>query len=243
MSNQKTVLRIIFASLIFIIMKIVDWPQTERPREKLAQLGAAHLSDAELLAVLLGTGNQEHNALELSHHLQNHFGGLRGIFSASFSEFTEYCGLGLAKYARLQAGLELSRRHLQEEIMHHGPIKAAKDVKSFLLASLRKHSNEVFACFFLNRQHQLIAFEELFRGTLTYTSIHPREFIKRALHHNAAAVMLAHNHPSGDPTPSVADRSVTDTLQHCLALIEIKLLDHLIVGGTALYSVMGECLV
>ena len=223
-------------------MKILNWPHQERPREKLAALGATVLSDAELLAIILGTGNQDHNALELARHLQNHFGGLRGIFSASYTEFTEYCGLGLAKFSRLQAGLELSRRHLKEELSHQGPIKAAVDVKPFLLASLRQYEHEVFACLFLNRQHQLVAFEELFSGTLSYTNIHPRELLKRALHHNAAAVILAHNHPSGDPTPSVADREVTTALQQSLTHIETKLLDHLIVGGTAVYSVMGECL-
>jgi len=211
-------------------MAISDWPEAERPREKLLSLGPQTLSDAELLAIFLRTGVAGSSAVDLARDLIAEYGGLRTLFQADRMRFCRTRGLGDAKFAQLQAVLELARRHLSETLSRGGAIQNPDDTKRYLRARLREYPYEVFACLFLDTRHRVIACEELFRGTIDGASVHPREVLRRALEHNAAALILAHNHPSGIAEPSQADRRITERLREVMALVDIQVLDHIVVG-------------
>jgi DNA repair protein RadC len=212
-------------------MAITDWPQGERPREKLLERGAAALSDAELLAIFLRVGVAGKSAVELARDLLAHFGSLTRLFHASHAEFAAFPGMGPAKYAQLQAVLEMARRALGEEMARGDALNSPAAVRDYLRLQLGGLAHEVFMALFLDAQNRVLAREELFRGTLTQTSVYPREVVKRALAHNAASVILAHNHPSGVAEPSQADRWLTEQLKAALALVDVKVLDHFIVAG------------
>jgi len=211
-------------------MPIRDWPANERPREKMLQRGADALSDAELLAVLLRTGVTGCSAVDLARDLLEQFDGLRGLLEASHEELCAVHGLGPAKALQLAAGLALGQRHLLATLARGSPLSSPAATRDYLVSVLRHRSREVFLCLFLDTRHRVIASEELFHGTIDAASVHPREVVKCALSHNAAAVIAAHNHPSGVSEPSAADHAVTDRLRSALALVDIRLLDHFIVG-------------
>lgn len=211
-------------------MPITDWPLDERPREKLLARGAEALSDAELLAIFLRTGTRGKTAVDLARELLTRFGSLRALLEADLRQFCEGEGLGAAKYAQLQATTEMARRHLAETLRRGNALENPEDTRRYVSARLRDYPHEVFACLFLDNRHRVIAFEELFQGTINGASVHPREVVKKALAHNAAAVILAHNHPSGVAEPSSADRHITQQLVDALRLVEIRVLDHLVVG-------------
>ena len=211
-------------------MSIKHWPEQERPREKLIQHGAGALSDAELLAIFLRTGTQGLSAVELARRLLTHFGGLRSLLSATKDEFCQGLGLGDAKYSQLQAVLEMSKRHLQEELMRADVFNSAEQVRIYLSSQLRHVPREVFAVLFLDSQHRLIRYQELFMGTIEAAAVYPREVVKAALQYNAAAVILAHNHPSGVAEPSQADIAITARIGDALKLIDVRMLDHFVVG-------------
>lgn len=206
------------------------WPEQERPREKLLHLGASHLSDAELLAIFLRTGIQGMDAVTLARHLINDFGSLRALFSATEADFCEHKGLGQAKYAQLQAVLEMSRRYLQEPLKKGDVLSSVTEVKAFLTAKMRDLPYEVFAALLLDSQHRIIRFHEFFFGSIDSAQVHPRVIVQKVLQENAAAIILVHNHPSGDPTASEADKNITQRLTQALQLIDVKILDHFIVG-------------
>mgnify|MGYP005840248341 CR=1 FL=1 len=212
-------------------MAITDWPEAERPREKLLARGAQALSDAELLAIFLRVGVKGKSAVALARDLVDHFGSLTRLFAATQAEFDHFPGLGPAKYAQLQAVLEMARRALAEEMRRGDALSSPAAVRDFLRLRLEGLAHEVFMAVYLDAQNRVLAAEELFRGTLTQTSVYPREVVKRALAHNAGGIILAHNHPSGVAEPSQADRWLTDQLKHALALVDVKVLDHFIVGG------------
>lgn len=212
-------------------MSIVDWPAGERPREKLLQRGAAALSDAELLAIFLRTGVAGKSAVDLARELLHQFGDLTRLFAADERSFCAVHGMGRAKYVQLRAVLEMARRALQEEMRHGDALNSPRAVRDYLQLLLQGRAQEVFVAVFLDAQHRVIAPEELFQGTLTQTSVYPREVVKRALHHNAAAVIFAHNHPSGVAEPSESDRLLTKALQQALALVDVRVLDHFVVAG------------
>ncbi len=211
-------------------MPITDWPLAERPREKLLAQGANALSDAELLAIFLRTGVRGKTAVDLARQLLKEFGGLRHLLNAGQKAFCSHSGLGPAKYSQLQAVLEMGHRHLFETLQRGETLTDPTQTRQYLSARLRDHPHEVFACLFLDNRHRVICFEELFRGTINGASVHPREVVKSALHHNAAALILAHNHPSGIAEPSEADRQLTRKLQQALALVDIRVLDHIVIG-------------
>ncbi len=211
-------------------MPITDWPEHERPREKLLLRGPGALSDAELLAIFLRTGVPGKSAVDLARDLLNEYGGLRTLLEADQKQFCRGHGLGLAKYTQLQAVLEMSRRHLRETLERGDALSNPSDTRRFLTARLRGYPHEVFACLFLDNRHRVIRFDEMFTGTIDGASVHPREVVKRALAHNAAAVIFAHNHPSGVAEPSRADETLTRRLKDALALVDIRVLDHLIIG-------------
>ncbi len=217
-------------------MGINNWPEGERPREKLLQKGAGALSDAELLAIFLRTGVTGKSAVDLARELVTTFGNLTALFAASEQEFCSIHGLGQAKYVQFQAVLEMARRALQEEMKTGDALNSPRAVRDYLQLLLRGRQQEVFMVVFLDAQHRTLAAEELFHGTLTQTSVYPREVVKRALHHNAAAVILAHNHPSGVAEPSQSDRMLTDALKQALALVDVRVLDHFIVAGAGCVS-------
>ena len=216
------------------MMAITDWPEDERPRERLLLQGAAALSDAELLALFLRVGVKGKSAVDLARDLISHFGSLNRLFSASQAEFSAIPGMGPAKYAQLQAVLEMSRRALAEDLQQASSLTTPAAVRDFLRLHLAGLRHEVFFALWLDAQHRLITAEILFSGSLTQTSVYPREVIKHALAHNAAAVIFAHNHPSGVAEPSAADRTLTHELKQALAMVDVKILDHFIVAG------MGE---
>lgn len=222
-------------------MAINDWPALERPREKLLHKGPQSLSDAELLAIFLRTGVSGKSAVDLARELLQRFAGLGGLFSASRADFCAIGGLGLAKYAQLQAVLEMAQRALHEEIKQRDALNSPQAVRDYLRLNLHGRPHEVFVVLFLDAQNRVVATEELFRGTLTQTSVYPREVVKRALYHNAAATIFAHNHPSGVAEASHADQLLTQSLKQALALIDIKVLDHFIVagGGTLSFAERG----
>jgi DNA repair protein RadC len=217
-------------------MAISDWPADERPREKLLQRGPAALSDAELLAIFLRTGIPGKTAVDLARELLDEFGNLRTLLQTDQHSFCRAKGLGTAKFVQLQATLEMGRRHLDERLRRSDALTNPQDTRRFLSARLRDYPHEVFACLFLDNRHRVIHFEELFVGTIDGASVYPREVVKRALHHNAAAVILAHNHPSGIAEPSQADRRITQRLKDALGLVDIRLLDHFVVGDGELTS-------
>ncbi len=211
-------------------MSITDWPADERPREKLIQRGAAALSDAELLAIFLRTGTQGKTAVDLARELLDRYGSLRALLEDDADGFCANRGLGLAKFAQLQAVLEMAKRHLQERLRRGDAFTDPAGARQFLQQQLRHRDVEIFACLFLDTRHRLIEFSELFSGTIDGASVHPREVVKKALALNAAAVILAHNHPSGIAEPSVADQRITQRLKDALALVDVRVLDHIVVG-------------
>ncbi|TQV62309.1 MAG: JAB domain-containing protein [Halothiobacillaceae bacterium] len=211
-------------------MAITDWPEDERPREKLLKHGPASLSDGELLAIFLRTGVVGKSAVDLARELLANFGGLRALMSASRTEFCQGLGLGDAKYAQLQAVLEMARRHMREGLERGEAFDSPGAVRGYLSARLRDQPREVFLVLFLDTRHRLIAAEELFLGSIGEAAVHPREVVRRSMQHNAAALIVAHNHPSGVAEPSRADESITLRLRDALALVEVRLLDHFIVG-------------
>jgi len=217
-------------------MAITDWPQDQRPRERLIKHGAQALSDPELLAVFLRVGVKGKSAVDLGRDMVGHFGSLNGLFSAGLNDFSAINGLGPAKYAQMQAVLELARRALGEELQAGVTLSSPQAVKHYLQLLLASKQYESFAVLFLDVKNRLIASEELFRGTLTHTSVYPREVVKAALGHNAASIMLAHNHPSGTPEPSAADHTLTQALKQALGLVDVRVLDHFIVAGPQVYS-------
>jgi len=211
-------------------MSIKDWPADERPREKLLQRGAGALTDAELLAIFLRTGVVGKTAVDLARELLDEYQGLANLLAADQRRFCTSSGLGPAKYAQLQAVLEMNRRYLREALQRGNVLANPSDTRNFLKARLRGYPYEVFSCLFLDNRHRVIEYEELFRGTIDGASVHPREVVRRAMHHNAAALILAHNHPSGVAEPSQADARITRRLKEALALVDVRLLDHFIVG-------------
>jgi DNA repair protein RadC len=217
-------------------MPIRDWPIDDRPREKLIERGAASLSDAELLAILLRTGVSGRSALDLAREVLARFGSLRQLLAADRAQFCAVAGLGLARYAELQAAAEILRRQLSETLRAGPVLSSPRATREFLSARLRDLEHEVFCCLYIDKRHRLIQFEELFRGTIDGASVHPREIVKLALKRNAAAVIVAHNHPSGVAEPSQADQLITLRVKEALALVDIRLLDHIIVGDGTVVS-------
>ena len=217
-------------------MAIKDWPEGERPREKLMARGAAALSDAELLAIFLRSGIQGKTALDLAREMLTGHEGLRQLLDARPEQLCRTPGVGPAKYAELQACLEIGRRYLEARLRRGDALSSPDDTRSFLAARLRPYQYEVFACLFLDNRHRVISFEELFRGTIDGASVHPREVVRRALENNAAAIILAHNHPSGVAEPSGADRALTRRLKEAVALVDVRLLDHFVIGDGEVVS-------
>jgi DNA repair protein RadC len=205
-------------------------PRSERPRERLAAGGPAQLSDAELLAILLGRGVAGLSALELARGLLARFGGMRGVLNAGMGELQAQRGMGPGKAAALLASRECCCRYLQEKLPPGQSIRSPQDTREFLIARLRDRPHEVFCCLFLDNRHRVLAFDELFRGTIDNTTVYPREVVRQALQRNAAAVILAHNHPSGVAEPSEADQLITRRIRGALDLIDVRLLDHFVIG-------------
>lgn len=222
-------------------MAISHWPETERPREKLLARGPEALSDAELLAIFLRTGVSGKTAVDLARELLQQFGSVRALLTAEQAVLCERLGLGSAKYAQLKAVLEMARRYLGYEIRRGVPLASPLETKRYLQAWLRDRQSECFCCLFLDNRHRIIACEELFQGTLNGAAVYPREVVKRALALNAGAVIFAHNHPSGVADPSAADQLLTGRLKEALALVDIRVLDHLIIGDgeTVSFSELG----
>lgn len=217
-------------------MAINDWPEDQRPRERLIKFGANALSDAELLAVFLRTGVTGKSAVDLGRDMIKEFGSLSGLFSANVAEFSAIHGLGTAKFAQLQAVLELAKRAISEELQHNSSLSSPQAVKNYLQLLIGHKSYESFAVLYLDVKNRLISSQELFRGTLDHASVYPREVLKGALQQNAAAIILAHNHPSGSCEPSAADIQLTKTLKQALSLIDIRVLDHFIIANPHVYS-------
>ncbi len=211
-------------------MAITEWPVAERPREKLLLRGAHSLSDAELLAIFIRTGMRGKTAVDVGRDLINEFGSLREVLIADKKTICNASGFGPAKYALLQAALELSRRFLDAKLKRQGSLTSPKQVADYLIHRLRDQQREVFAIIYLDNRHQIIEYEELFYGTINGATIHPREVVKKVLFHNAAAIIVAHNHPSGVAEPSQSDTAITLKLQDALQLIDVRLLDHLVIG-------------
>ncbi|NWA27310.1 DNA repair protein RadC [Pseudomonas gingeri] len=219
-------------------MSIRDWPATERPREKLLEQGAASLSDAELLAIFLRTGVSGKSAVDLARDLLSRFGSLRNLLESDQKAFACQLGLGPAKFAQLQAVLEMARRHLAERLRRDSVLESPRAVRDYLKAMLRHEPHEVFACLFLDSKHRVLAFEPLFHGSIDNASVYPRQVVKRALAHNAAALILCHNHPSGVAEPSQADHVLTKRLKTALEFVDVRVLDHFIVGEGEPLSMM-----
>ena len=217
-------------------MSMANWPLAERPRERLLAQGPAALSDAELIALFLGSGVRGRSALDVARELLARFGRVSRVLSAARGELDAVPGVGLAKDAQIAAVMELARRALAEEMKTRDSLASPAAVRGYLRLRMQDLGHECFYCVFLDAQNRVITAEELFRGTLTQTSVYPREVVKHALRHNAAAVILAHNHPSGVAEPSVQDQALTRTLGEALALVDIKVLDHFIVAPGACLS-------
>lgn len=217
-------------------MAISDWPVSEQPREKLIKYGPNTLSDAELLAIFLRVGVKGKSAVALARELLTTFGSLNGVFSANLKQISDVSGMGESKYCQLQAIFELSRRALNEDLQAGSLLNAPDKVRDYLTLTLMPLKHEVFMVLFLDAQNQVISHERLFEGTLTQTAVYSREVVKKVIQHHAAAVILAHNHPGGTLTPSQADIDITHKLQQALALIDVRVLDHLIVAGNQMYS-------
>ncbi|HEY3181028.1 MAG TPA: DNA repair protein RadC [Casimicrobiaceae bacterium] len=217
-------------------MNIGAWPRSERPRERLLARGAASLSDAELLSIVLRTGVRGSSSLDVAHDLLARHRSLTGLLDALGKGSPKSRGVGLAKIAQLKAGVELARRLLAEEIRAGSVLTSPEAVRDYLRLSLADLPHETFVVLFLDSQHRLLAADPMFRGTLAQTSVYPREVVKAALAHNAAAVIFAHNHPSGVAEPSRADELLTQTLKQALALVDIRTLDHFVVAGNRVVS-------
>lgn len=217
-------------------MAIRDWPAEERPREKLLARGAGTLSDAELVAVFLRTGASGQSALDLARDLLVRFGGLRALLTADAGVLKQIPGIGPAKAAELQAVVEIGRRQLEEPLKRGRSLMSSHEAKAYLRSRLRDAGREIFCCLFLDQRHRIIALEELFAGTLHTAPVYPREVVKRALFHNAGAVIFAHNHPSGQAEPSDADQRLTSRLKEALGTVDIRVLDHLVVGDREVVS-------
>ena len=211
-------------------MAITDWAIEDRPREKLLTRGADVLTDAELLAIFLRTGIKGKTAVDLARDILKDSGGLRNLLGADEGQFCKSKGLGQAKFVQLQAVVEMSRRYLEEHITRGDALSDVNAVRNYLCHQLRGYPYEVFSCLFLDNKHRVIEYEELFRGTIDSASVHPREVLRRAIHHNAAAVIFAHNHPSGVAEPSQSDHRITDKLKDVLGMVDVRVLDHFIIG-------------
>jgi len=216
--------------------KISQWPLQERPREKLLLCGAGRLSDAELLAVILGRGSSGRSALSIARHLVNKFGSLHGIANASREELLSIGGVGHAFYATLQSAIEIMRRQLAEPLKRESVFSRVDDTRQYLIAMLKDQPRELFGLLMLDSQHQLLFFREMFQGTINAAAVYPRELVKQVLADNAAAIILVHNHPSGVAEPSQADIHLTRDVKAAMALIDVAVLDHFIVGGTQVSS-------
>ena len=221
-------------------MAIHQWPEHQRPREKLLAKGSKALSDQELLAIFLRTGVSGMSAIDLAAKLITEFGGLGALLNANQARFCSIKGLGLAKYCQLRATLELTERYLGEQLNNNDIFTSPKKVEDYLSVQMRDYQREVFSVLLLDSRHQLLGYHELFHGTIDTTSVHPREVVKLALEKNAAAVIVAHNHPSGMAEPSDADIDITQRLKTALALIDIRLLDHFIIGKGDITSLANE---
>ena len=217
-------------------MAITQWPADERPREKLWQSGAAALSDAELLAIFLRTGIPGKSAVDVARDLLRQYGGLRQILNTAPAALATAPGLGPAKCALLQAALELGNRYLAQKLAKEGPLTSPKQAGDYLIHQLRDRPREVFAIVYLDNRHYVLHYEELFHGTLSGATVHPREVVKSALRNNAAAVIIAHNHPSGVAEPSMSDARMTQRLKDALSVVEVRLLDHLVIGDCEFVS-------
>jgi DNA repair protein RadC len=217
-------------------MAIKDWPVQQRPRERLISEGAGALSDPELLALLLRVGIKGRSAVELARDLIHRFGSIQGLFGASLSQFSAVPGMGPAKFAELQAVMELAQRAICEQLQAGEVLGSPDTVRQYLRMTMGRQQHESFSVLFLDVKNRLLACEEMFSGTLTHTSVYPREVVKAALARNAASVMLAHNHPSGSPEPSEADLLLTKALVQALALIDVRVLDHFVVAGAHVHS-------
>jgi DNA repair protein RadC len=217
-------------------MAITDWPAAERPRERLLRMGPSSLADSELLAICLRTGVKGKNAVEMARELISHFGSVRNLLAAAGDPAAPMHGLGEAKRAQMLAALELTRRSLREELETRGALNSPREVRDYLKLVLARSDREIFVVLMLDAQHRVISTEELFAGTLTQTSVYPREVVKAALGRNAAAVIFAHNHPSGVAEPSHADELLTRSLKAALALVDVQVLDHFIVAGGRVLS-------
>ena len=215
-------------------MTIKHWPESERPQEKLLKCGARALSDAELLALFIRSGTRGRTAIDIGRDLLSEFGGIRQILGLNRQRLCNFPGCGPARYALLQASLELSRRYLAQTLVRSGPLNSPHQAADFLTHQLRDLETEVFAMIYLDTRHQVITYKELFSGTLNGATVHPREVVKSVLEQNASAVILAHNHPSGVAEPSPSDITLTRRLKQSLGLIDVRLLDHLVIGD-------GEC--
>lgn len=217
-------------------MAITDWPVDDRPREKLLNKGVDALSDAELLAIFLRTGVSGKSAVDVARELLVRCGSLWALCNGRESDVCELPGMGRAKYAQLQAVMEFARRSLKEKLVAGNALNSPSAVRDYLRMRLQALPHEVFVVLFLDAQNRVLTSEEMFRGTLTQTSVYPREVVKRALHHNAGAVIFAHNHPSGIAEPSHADETLTQALKQSLALVDVRVLDHFIVAGSGVLS-------
>ena len=211
-------------------MPLTDWDKAERPREKLLAKGAGALSDAELLAIFLRTGVPGKNVVEMARDLLQHFNDIRGLLSANQKDFCQYPGLGKVKFVQLQAVLEMARRHFSQTLSRTKVLSDPAATRDYLVAQLRDYQHEVFACLFLDNRHRIIQFKKLFHGTIDCTNVYPREVVKQALALNTAAVIFAHNHPSGVAKPSQADIQLTQRLKQALELVDIRVLDHFVIG-------------
>jgi len=207
-----------------------EWPKQERPREKLLQQGSSALSDAELLAIFLRTGCKGIDVVTLARQLLSEFGSLHALFATSELLFCEKKGLGQAKYVQLQAVLEMSRRYLLEPLKNGEPLTSASQTKDFLMAKMQSYPYEVFAALLLDSQHHVICFHEFFFGSINSAAVHPRVIAQKVLSSNAAAIILVHNHPSGDPTASISDKKITEKIVSAMHLIDVQVLDHFVIG-------------
>ncbi|MEX0617730.1 MAG: DNA repair protein RadC [Pseudohongiellaceae bacterium] len=217
-------------------MAISDWPRQERPRERLLSAGASSLSDAELLAIFLRTGTRGKTAVDLARELLARYGSLSALFACDFKDFCSQEGMGPEKYAQFQAVMELSQRHMLERVKLKDVLSSSAATREYLRAKFRNYKNEVFSCLFLNNQHHIVKLEEMFSGTIDGAAVYPREVVKRCLYYNAAAVIFAHNHPSGVAEPSQADIAITRRLRDALGTIEVRVLDHIVIGEAEVVS-------
>lgn len=221
-------------------MAISDWHENDRPREKLLKFGSEQLSDAELLAILLRVGVKGKSAVELAQDLLDHFGCLHQLLKANEADFCQAKGLGQAKFVQFQAVLEISKRHFESGLKTRDAFTSPELVARFIESELGHQNREKFALLLLNQQHQLITFKVLFEGTLNQSQVHIREVVKSVLEHHSAAVILAHNHPSGDPTPSQSDIEITLRIKQALELIDVRVLDHIIIGDAGRWHSLAQ---